>query len=245
METLGGLLSGQSVAVTVAVYFCSLAFYRLFLHPLAGFPGPKLAAVTRYYEAYYDIVQNGQYTFKIAEMHYEKLFRHDGRWNKYWWAIDAHNAHDGIIFIADHDQHKQRRQPLNAYFSKTAVARRQGLVCDKVDKLCQRLAAAVAGTGRVIDIGAALSALSSDVSTDYALGKSADNLLRDDFGSGITHFMQGNGEVWRLTKHIRWYGPAMLSIPKDFLINNSRHRHRRRLRDHGERDASDCIPRLL
>ena len=54
---------------TLIIYTISLAFYRLFFHPLARFPGPKLAALTRYYEAYYDVVQNGQYTFKIAELH--------------------------------------------------------------------------------------------------------------------------------------------------------------------------------
>jgi hypothetical protein len=69
MELFGFFLSWQSIAVTVVVYCLTLAFYRLYLHPLAKFPGPKLAAITRYYEAYYDIVQNGQYTFRIAEMH--------------------------------------------------------------------------------------------------------------------------------------------------------------------------------
>jgi hypothetical protein len=69
METLSSLLSLQNIAAIIIIYFGSLAFYRLFLHPLAQFPGPKLAAITRYYEAYYDIVQNGQYTFKIVEMH--------------------------------------------------------------------------------------------------------------------------------------------------------------------------------
>ena len=54
---------------TFSLYLISLAFYRLFLHPLAKFPGPKLAALSRFYEAYYDVVQNGQYTFKIAELH--------------------------------------------------------------------------------------------------------------------------------------------------------------------------------
>ena len=51
------------------LYLTSLAFYRLFLHPLAKFPGPKLAALTRYYEGYYDVVQGGRYTWKIAELH--------------------------------------------------------------------------------------------------------------------------------------------------------------------------------
>lgn len=51
------------------LYLTSLAFYRLVLHPLARFPGPKLAALTRYYETYYDVVHNGKYTFKIAELH--------------------------------------------------------------------------------------------------------------------------------------------------------------------------------
>ena len=56
-------------AATVAVYLASLIFYRLLLHPLSRFPGPKLAAISRWYEAYYDAIQEGQYTFKISEMH--------------------------------------------------------------------------------------------------------------------------------------------------------------------------------
>ena len=59
------------LAFAFLFYLISLAFYRLFLHPLARIPGPKLASLSRYYEAYYDVVKNGQYTFKIAELHTE------------------------------------------------------------------------------------------------------------------------------------------------------------------------------
>lgn len=38
-------------------------------HPLAKFPGPKLAAATRLYEAYYDVLQGGKYIFQIGELH--------------------------------------------------------------------------------------------------------------------------------------------------------------------------------
>lgn len=63
------------VAAAIA-YYGTLVFYRLFLHPLARFPGPRLAAISRWYEAYYDVLLGGQYTSKIAELHriYGKVF---------------------------------------------------------------------------------------------------------------------------------------------------------------------------
>ena len=52
-----------------SAYCISLAVYRLYFSPIAKFPGPKLAALTLWYEFYYDVVQRGRYTWKIAELH--------------------------------------------------------------------------------------------------------------------------------------------------------------------------------
>lgn len=57
------------LAVVFGVYLLSTWAYNLFFHPLAGFPGPKLAAATRLYEFYYDVIKRGQYVYKIEEMH--------------------------------------------------------------------------------------------------------------------------------------------------------------------------------
>jgi len=54
---------------TCAVYVVYGAVYRLYFSPLAKFPGPRIAALTRLYELYYEIVKGGQYTFKIGELH--------------------------------------------------------------------------------------------------------------------------------------------------------------------------------
>ncbi len=52
-----------------ALYGLGLASYRLFFSPLAKFPGPKLAALTRKYELYYEAVQNYEYLWKIKKLH--------------------------------------------------------------------------------------------------------------------------------------------------------------------------------
>jgi hypothetical protein len=57
------------IAASVVFYGVSLVVYRLYLHPLAKFPGPKLAAVTSFYEGYYEIVLKGQYSRQISKLH--------------------------------------------------------------------------------------------------------------------------------------------------------------------------------
>ena len=53
----------------ILLYILGGALYRLYLSPIAGFPGPKLAAITYWYEAYYDIIGKGRYIFEIEKMH--------------------------------------------------------------------------------------------------------------------------------------------------------------------------------
>ncbi len=50
-------------------YVVTLAVSRVYLSPLARFPGPRLAALSFWPEFYYDVVKRGRYTWKIAEMH--------------------------------------------------------------------------------------------------------------------------------------------------------------------------------
>lgn len=51
------------------VYLLGLVVYRLYFHPLAKFPGPKYAAISRWHEFYYEVVKKGQFTFKVEELH--------------------------------------------------------------------------------------------------------------------------------------------------------------------------------
>ena len=51
------------------VWLVWTAIQRLFLHPLHQIPGPRLAALTSWYECYFELWLPGQYPFKIKSLH--------------------------------------------------------------------------------------------------------------------------------------------------------------------------------
>ena len=57
------------------VYTIAVVIYRLFFHPLATFPGPKLAAASSLYEFYWNAIKDGRATHKRKEWH-EKYGEH-------------------------------------------------------------------------------------------------------------------------------------------------------------------------
>ena len=61
--------NGFLFVIVIVSYCVSVVIYRLLFHPLAKFPGPKIAAVSRLYEFYYDALSHGRYWKKIEEMH--------------------------------------------------------------------------------------------------------------------------------------------------------------------------------
>lgn len=58
-----------ATALLAFIYIVGLAVSRRYFHPLSGFPGPRLAAITNWYEFYYDVVQDGTFLGRIPMLH--------------------------------------------------------------------------------------------------------------------------------------------------------------------------------
>lgn len=71
-----------ALLMSYCVYGLLLALYRLTLHPLARFPGPRICAITEWYEFYCYIIKQGEWGNEVRKMHekYGKL---------YAWLFDA------------------------------------------------------------------------------------------------------------------------------------------------------------
>ncbi|ERF69870.1 hypothetical protein EPUS_05412 [Endocarpon pusillum Z07020] len=224
------LLLSSALALS---YLISLAFYRLFLHPLAKFPGPRLAAITRYYEAYYDLWKGGMYIFKIKEMHdkygpivrispyelhindhdfYEKLYGHDGRFNKDEFAVKPLNAPFSAHGTTDHNLHRIRRASLNPFFSKKKIVSLEPVLQGQVEKLSRRMEE-FADSGKVMPLGYAYAAFTMDIVTEYAMEKSYGNLDHEDFNADLCDCVKGVGPIWHLGKHIPWFNQIYAMTP--------------------------------
>ncbi|KAL9094343.1 MAG: hypothetical protein Q9165_003484 [Trypethelium subeluteriae] len=227
-----GSMVGPVLALSV-FFVVATAIYRLFLHPLAKFPGPRLAALTRWYEGYYDVIKNGQYEFKIQELHriygpivrispyelhiddpsfFNEIYRRDGRWDKYDFSTKAQTIPGAAVFTADHEIHKRRRAPLNPFLSQPAVAKRMDLVQDKIALLQNRISD-LAERRTAFNIGNAFSAMTVDIVTDYVMGQSYNSLTFPDFNANFVRMLQAAGTIWRYNKHIPFLGYMMRLMP--------------------------------
>ncbi|KUI54138.1 Trichodiene oxygenase [Cytospora mali] len=137
------------------------AIRRLFLHPLAHIPGPRLAALTWWYEFYFDAIQPGQYVFKIQELHkqYGPIIRvtpdeihisdvgfldtiyapSSSPRDKYEYQLRTLRVPGGVGTTPSLEVHRRRREALSPFFSKRNVVFLEPTITEKVQQLCQLL----------------------------------------------------------------------------------------------------------
>ncbi|RAK87019.1 cytochrome P450 [Aspergillus costaricaensis CBS 115574] len=218
-------LSVTGVSTVFLAYLVVCIVYRLYLSPIAAFPGPPLAAVTWFYEFYYDAICGGRYIFKISDMH--KRYGPIVRINPEELHIETSAFYDEIyapgskkrnktshynqqlgtpystISSIGHDLHRMRRSALNPFFSKASVRRLQPVIWGKVDILLRRLNG-FKNTGQPVRIDMAYAAFTNDVIMEYTFSRSRERLQKDDFGASAQEALLAASKVVHWMKHFHW-----------------------------------------
>ncbi|KAL4732999.1 cytochrome P450 [Aspergillus similis] len=226
------------LSLAMVLYTVVLGVYRLFFHPLSRFPGPVLAALTVWYEFYYDGIQRGLYTFEIQRMHekygpvvrispnelhvnepsfIEELYAGSGkRRDKYPYFTCQFGIPDSVFGTPGHDLHRLRRGALSRFFSKTSVTKLEPIIESAIRKLCTQLES-YCGSQRPVKMDMAFSCMTTDVVTEYAFAKSYNFLDSPTFEPNFHRPIVAGADLGPWVKQF----PAMLkvmdSLPKWIL----------------------------
>ncbi|KAF1999845.1 putative benzoate 4-monooxygenase cytochrome P450 [Amniculicola lignicola CBS 123094] len=222
-------------------YWCAVGIYRILFHPLARFPGPKLAGLTFWYEFYYEIYPNKfQYMWKIKELHeqYGPIVRinpihihiHDHDFFDKIYAGGSHKRdrdpwtmHTGsrnfagsLLETIDHDTHKMRRGAVSAFFSKRAVQTLNPLVITKVELLLNRLTRAKE-EGVVVNLNEAFSAMTLDIISEYCFGESMGSLEKSAYGKDWLDLLHQGIQVRPLARQFPSLFNIMFDLPPQIM----------------------------
>ncbi|KAL0930037.1 benzoate 4-monooxygenase cytochrome P450 [Colletotrichum truncatum] len=153
----------EFVFVLSAIYWSSVWLYRITLHPLARYPGPKLWAISCLVQTFYAI--KGEFAFKVAELHatYGPVVRlgpsavsyiderawedihgkHDGRKQlkkaKEFVPTSPPNGAQGLVFVRDDKAHGRIRRNFSHGFSDKALRDQGGIIGRYFDQLLAKL----------------------------------------------------------------------------------------------------------
>lgn len=220
-----------------------VAIYRLYFHPLAKFPGPKLSAISTLYEAYYDLVNKGggQFAFKIKWLHekYGPIVRvgpnevHVDDPDFYNEVYTKHTAArpidklekykhrfgmpEALISTVDGETHRIRRAAVAPFFSKTRISTLGDTLQEVIERISHRLSTEYAGTSKVINVCEMWGALTGDVVSELAFARRTRFSDAPDFQSPYSQAMMSWVFAAHLTTHFNFIIKTMHWMP-DALV---------------------------
>ncbi|KAK5999321.1 hypothetical protein QM012_005596 [Aureobasidium pullulans] len=220
----------------LTLYMLSMCVYRLLFHPLARFPGPKLAATTKWYEFYYDILKSpgGQFFHKLSQMHdqYGPIVRpnpseihirdpgffdvlyaaNPTKRNKYLPSTEMAALPLGIHGTISHDTHRRRRVAISPMFSKRAVTSAQDLIQPHVHKLVEVFAANVDSL-EALNLQTTFLAYTTDVIYDYMFGIKTNYQNNKQEAEAWRQSMEAVAQATPFSKQFPWLNAKLLALP--------------------------------
>ncbi|CEO59187.1 hypothetical protein PMG11_03870 [Penicillium brasilianum] len=228
-----------SLGIAGVIYVVYVAIQRLWLSPIAHFPGPKLAALTMWYEFYYDSYLEGEYTFKIAEMHreygpivrispyelhindpeyYDVLYSREAPRNKSLHLTGMFGAPASAFGTVDHRRHRIRRQPMNPFFSQQRIRQLEPMLRGMVDKLCDGMRAWI-DRRAPLHMYHAFNAFTTDVVVEYTMGNSFHYLDDPDFTPQWSKTIQAIVRAGVQFKQFQWIMGLFDYLPRWLVLS--------------------------
>ncbi|KAL3424986.1 hypothetical protein PVAG01_04267 [Phlyctema vagabunda] len=227
-------------SVIFIAYALTIAVYRIFLSPISHIPGPKLAALTYWYECYHDVIHRGQFVFHMQTLHkrygpiirinphevhiidpafYNTLYSTPGqKRDRDYWHTRANNLDRSLLSTIGHDLHRKRRAALSPFFSTASVHKLEGVIRERTATLLHRLLEGK-GTDEVFPMDRAFAAWSNDVINDFSFGSCDHRIEAPDFDPEFHELSLRVSRTTIAIKQFPWVLAIVSSLPRSLAMN--------------------------
>ncbi|KAF9072158.1 cytochrome P450 [Rhodocollybia butyracea] len=219
-------------------YLFGTALYRRFFHPLHKYPGPMLAAITDWYEAYYNIVKGGGLVAELERLHklhgeigpntlhfndrqaYHDIYTFGStlvKDNGFYEGLNAH-APQACFSFCDPKAAKKRRGLLQPLFSRRGVMDLEYVIQKKVDRLIGILEKKYDSPDATVSMSVAYNALTTDIITSYCFAESANTLDTPNFAHPMLIGIQNTFKSLWLQRHFPFLVSLAISAPQHIIL---------------------------
>ncbi|KAK4618728.1 Cytochrome P450 monooxygenase [Fulvia fulva] len=227
-------------AAAAMIYGIWRVAYNLFFSPLAKIPGPKLAAMTRWVETYYECFneQGGQFRWAYSKWHdvygpiirvapnevhvrdsefYDKLYQHKPQAK----ADRLNNRFDcktSIFDTSQHLLHARRRAVLEVFFSRKRISDRSVEMQEHLDRLCQTVRDEYLGTDAILYTDDMWSCWTSDIISGYSFATNDNMIALPRFRSPLREAMNELLEPMHWITQCPILKNILFSLPQWFVL---------------------------
>ncbi|KAL5403457.1 hypothetical protein PMIN06_009756 [Paraphaeosphaeria minitans] len=235
-DTAGGYILG--IALASFTYLSITVVYRLYFHPLAKFPGPKLAAISilwkvfhwtsgdwphrliKAHRKYGDVVRTGpnELSFASAES-WKDIYGHTGKGRSTFIKsnfYDSQGKQPSVITSRDLVEHSIQRKALSAAFSAKALRDQEGVVHQYVDLFIAQIGKLGGAATMGVNIPEAFNWLTFDIIGDLTFGESFDAVKNGRTHPWVSVIVEST--FWGSILDLREQVP-ILKLVLPFLVN--------------------------
>lgn len=214
-----------------------LVIWRLYFSPISKFPGPKLAALTSWYEAYYDFCHEGggQFAFQLKRLHkiygpiirigpneihiddpdfYDQVFcsstpsRPIDKTDKFKYQL---GVPDSISAAVPAEVHRRRRAAIAPFFSMSRTRSYNDDLQVIADRISHRLSTEF--RGQVIEMVQMWGCMTADMIRELAFGLPPAFFSAPNFRSPFPEAMRSFAFMAHYTRHFQYIGYLFQQLP--------------------------------
>ncbi|KAI9642746.1 hypothetical protein NHQ30_008477 [Ciborinia camelliae] len=229
------------IAAFVVLYVATTAIYRLYFSPLAGFPGPRLAALTKWTEVYYELMHGdgGQFVWVYADWHkkygpiirispdelhiqdssfYEVLYSNGRPSDKLPSLEHRFNNPMSSFATSKHSIHRKRRGALSPFFSRRKIGEHSSSIQSMMNRVCERLQNEFMGVSRVLNLNEMWGCWTSDIIVGYCFERAHNFIEEPDFRASFTTAMMDLLEPVHVITQFPIISQAINLLPEKLVI---------------------------